>query len=122
MFWLIVGGTDEDGAIPLGVDLPGEGEEALAVFSFEEEARMYLRLNAPEGRWCVEVIEAEKLASMLLWGGLSWVKRLALDPMPPQSVICKANDLVCVSRETFLDLLLRSEPEDVAMVGSRGGS
>ena len=122
--WLIVGGVREGNeARPLTVELPGRGR-ALAVFSFEEETQMYLQAEAPEGVWRVEEVGVEELTSMLLWGGCSWVKRLALDPIPPQLAIPEANVLTCTSREAFLDLLLRrdseGDSEDAAMVGSRG--
>jgi hypothetical protein len=57
--WLIVEGDREGiGAKPLVLDLPGEEEGALAVFSFVEEAQMYLQDAAPQGSWRVEEVEA----------------------------------------------------------------
>ncbi len=118
-WWLITGGeVEESAAKPLTLDLPGGEDEALAVFSFQEEAQMYLQVEALEGSWQVEEVEVGELASMLLWGSCSRVTRLALDPIPPRSVNCEANHLVCASRQHFLDLLAGNS-EDAAIVGSR---
>jgi len=106
MFWMIVGGAKEDGASPLGVDLPGEGEGALAVFSFEEEeAQAYLRLGAPEGgHWRVEEVGPKELLVSMFSGACSRVRWVALDPMPEVSGRL-AVALVGVGREGFLELL-----------------
>ncbi len=119
--WLIVGGEREGiGAKPLVLDLAGEEEGALAVFSFVEEAQMYLQNAAPQqGSWRVEEVEAGELVSMLVWGSCSQVKWVALDPMPPQVVgSCEANRLVCTNWQDFLGLL-RGESEEAPMVGSQ---
>src|SRR5215217_425905 len=102
VFWLIVGGDREGiGAKPLVLDLLGEEEGALAVFSFVEEAQMYLQDAAPQESWCVEEVEAGELVSM-----------------PPQVVdSCEANQLVCTHWQDFLGLL-RGDSEDAAMVRS----
>jgi hypothetical protein len=119
-FWLIVGGDREGiGAKPLVLDLLGEEEGALAVFSFVEEAQMYLQDAAPQGSWRAEEVEAGELVSMLVWGSCSQVKWVALDPMPPQVVdSCEANQLVCTHWQDFLGLL-RGDSEEAAMVRSR---
>ncbi len=118
-FWLIVGGDREGvGAKPLVLDLLGEEEGALAVFSFVEEAQMYLQDAAPQGSWRAEEVEAGELVSMLVWGSCSQVKWVALDPMPPQVVdSCEANQLVCTDWQDFLGLL-RGDSEEAAMVGA----
>ncbi|MDP9479376.1 MAG: hypothetical protein M3R38_27510 [Actinomycetota bacterium] len=83
-WWLIVGG--ESGlAEVLALKLAG-GEEVLAVFSFEEEAELFLRLGAggggsPRRGWVARETGAGELASLLL-GQLSGVGRVALDPLP----------------------------------------
>ena len=118
-WWLIAGGeVEESVAKPLTLDLCGDKGGALAVFSFQEEAQMYLQVEALEGSWQVEEVEARQLASVLLWGSCSQVKWLALDPMPPRSVSCKVNHLVCASRQHFLDVLVGNS-DDAATVGSR---
>ncbi len=108
MFWLIVS-TDVEGGEPepLNADVPGRGR-ALAVFSFEEEARMYLWLRAPRGRWRVEEVAVEKLASMLLSGARSRVGWIALDPIPEPSYSL-AVSLGAMSREGFLGFLSVSQ-------------
>jgi hypothetical protein len=86
---------------------------ALAVFSFKEEAQMYLRVGAPAGRWRVEKTEPGELASMLL-GPCSGAERVALDPMPEVGARAVVR-LVSISRESFLGLLMgepTGEPED----------
>ncbi len=124
LFWLIVAGTEEDGASPLSVDLPGEGEGALAVFSFAEEAQAYLRMRALKGHWRVEEVESEELVSMLLSGSCSSVGWVALDLMPELGGHLTIG-LVGMSREAFLDLLSlapgrpRTPP---ASVGASAGS
>ncbi len=118
--WLIVGEDGQGGRTkPLALDLPGDEEGALAVFSFEEEAQMYLQVAAPEGSWRVEEVEVGELVSMLDRGICSTAKRLALDPTPPQVSAREANLLVCTSRQGFLGRL-RGNAEDAAMDGSRG--
>lgn len=105
-----------DGSGPLTLDLPGdEGEEALAVFSFEEEALLYLRIRASGSCWCVEKVEAEELVSMLLCEACSGVGWVALDPM---AEVCarEAVGLMGMSREEFLDRLLLKTS---SMLGAR---
>ncbi len=81
------------------------GARALAVFSFSEEARLFVGLGPLEGAgWRAAKIGAGELASLLL-GPLRGVERVALDPLPGVGLE-PANRLVCLSREGFLDLLL----------------
>ena len=55
-------------------------EKALPVFSFEEEARMFLELGALDG-WRVREPAVGKLTSVL-FGPCAGVRRVALDPLP----------------------------------------
>ena len=77
---------------------------ALPVFSFAEEARLFIRLGPLVGAgWRAAKIGPQQLASLLL-GPLRGIERVALDPLPgvgPDPV----NRLLCLSRESFLDLL-----------------
>ncbi len=76
-YWLIVkndNGTLEALTINLG------GQEALPIFSFREEAEMFIWFEACDG-WCVREVTALELAS-LLSGPYSRVKMVALDPLP----------------------------------------
>src|SRR5215212_6764125 len=64
----------------LTVDLDGTGE-ALPVFSFEEEAEMFLWLQTTEDGWEVREITPGQLAS-ILYGPCADVGRVVLDPLP----------------------------------------
>ena len=80
------------------------GLKALPVFSFAEEARLFVRLGLFEGAgWRAEEISAVDLASLLL-GPLQDMGRVALDPLPGVGLE-PANRLLCLRRETFLDLI-----------------
>ncbi len=102
-FWLIVRGDREgEEADLLTVDLPGKGEGVLPVFSFEEEAEMYLWIGALEGHWRVEEVDPEGLASVLS-GPCSRFEWVALDPMG-EAWAHEVNRLVCTNWERFLSL------------------
>lgn len=77
--WLIT--NHENGR--MGVfTLGSDGDrQILPVFSFEEEAEMFLRLGAPETGWRARETTAGELTS-LLYGPCSGVKKVALDPLP----------------------------------------
>jgi hypothetical protein len=64
----------------LTVDLDGAGE-ALPVFSFEEEAEMFLWLQRPEDGREVREITPGQLVS-ILYGPCADVGRVMLDPLP----------------------------------------
>ena len=64
----------------LTVDLDGAGE-ALPVFSFEEEAEMFLWLQRPEDGQKVREITPGQLVS-ILYGPCADVGRVMLDPLP----------------------------------------
>ena len=83
------------------------GEEALPVFSFEEEARMFLELRALGGDWRVRVTSPGELISVLFCLCAS-VKRVALDPLPhPDGAAL--NHLMSMEREAFMEFLLASK-------------
>lgn len=63
---------------PLTVDVPGLGE-ALAVFCFEEEVRLYLGYGDEGLRPCA--VGPDDLVALLL-GPWSRFERITLDPMP----------------------------------------
>jgi hypothetical protein len=63
---------------PLTTDI--DGQETMPVFSFREEAELFMRLDGWRG-WWVRETSAGELAS-LLFGTHSYVKMLALDPLP----------------------------------------
>ena len=82
------------------------GEEALQVFSFEEEARMFLELGALSGDWRVRVTSPGELISVLFCLCVS-VKRVALDPLPHLDGAA-LNHLMSMKREAFMEFLLAS--------------
>jgi hypothetical protein len=74
-YWFIV--KNEYGRIEaLSIDL--NGQEAMPIFSFGEEAEMFIRFEA-WGDWSVRETSAGELIS-LLSGPYSDVKMVALDP------------------------------------------
>jgi hypothetical protein len=103
--WLIV--RDDVGAgggppeiLTLGVE--GDGT-ILPVFSFEEEALLFLRLCGFSSGWHASKSGIADLASVLS-DTCSEVRRVALDPIPEIGP-CGPHDLVSLSREEFLGLL-----------------
>lgn len=87
---------------PLSVGLDGS-DEAVAVFSFEEEALLYLRLKDRDGDFRPIRIPGAQLSTLLSerWSGFGSV---ALDPMPETG----AGDLLplaATSRERFTRFL-----------------
>ncbi|MDP9481581.1 MAG: hypothetical protein M3R38_38950 [Actinomycetota bacterium] len=87
----------------LTVDL--DGEEALAVFSFREEAEMFLELEGlARNGWRVRESRAGELASVLC-GPCAGVEGVALDP-PSEIVADRALALIYMGRDAFLDRLL----------------
>ncbi len=78
----------------------GKGE-ALPIFGFEEEARMYLRLLGEEGDWGIREITVEELAP-LLRGPYGSVGKVALDPVPAGVNSSGPLDVAWPSRERFL--------------------
>jgi hypothetical protein len=84
-----------------------DGRGVLPVFSFEEEARLYLRASI-RGSWRVRQTGAGELVS-LLCGLCKEVELVALDPI--SDVETDVMDrLVSLKRERFVeDVLLRTE-------------
>jgi hypothetical protein len=76
------------------------GEEALPVFSFEDEARMFLQLGTSCGDWRVRVTTVGELVSVL-FGPCAGVGHVVLDPLPDP--FAKAlTKLAGMERETFI--------------------
>ncbi len=97
-YWLIV--RHDVGRMEVLTTGLHSGKEALAVFSFEDEARMFLELGAFGGHWRLRETRAGELISILycLYAG---VRRVALDPLPGPSAVL--NDLVSMGREAFVE-------------------
>ncbi len=79
-FWLIVKG--EAGPMDVLRANVASGEEALPVFSLEDEARSFLEFGAQDAGWGVRVTTVGELVSVLFGpcAGVGWV---LLDPLPP---------------------------------------
>ena len=86
----------------LTTDLPS-GEEAWAVFSFEDEAGMFLELGAFDGCRVRETAAGE--LTSILFGPCVGVPRVALDPLPGPDAAALAG-LVSMEREAFMESLL----------------
>ena len=78
--------------------------ETLPVFSFKEEAEMFLRLTMPGKGWYVRETTTGELISVL-YGPCAGVERVALDP-PPEIFGEAMTDLVSLRRERFVRVLI----------------
>jgi hypothetical protein len=112
-WWLIV--NHESGWMEvLVLRLAGGEKMVLPVFSFKEEAELFLGLGASfaRGGWLARETGAGELVSLLL-EPLSGVERVALDPLPgrlAETVI----GLVSTDRATFIEGLLTGKGEPPA--------
>lgn len=115
-YWLIT--RNENGRIEVLTIHLGEGEEALALFSFEEEAQMYLGFEASGDGWRTRETRAGELVSVLL-GCCAHVGRVTLDPLP-QMITDETARLLTLDRKSFVrDLLNESELKGGAARGLR---
>ena len=101
-YWLVVG---RDGARSKTLTLHSRPHgEILPVFGSEEDVSMFLTpLGAFGGGFMARLIAAEDLAS-LLWGPLSSVETVALDPTSGVDTAAVL-DLVSTNRKSFVDNL-----------------
>jgi hypothetical protein len=82
------------------------GEEVLPVFSFEDEANMFLRLGAQGNDWRARETAGGELVSVLC-GPCASVDRVVLDPIPlPGQLARGLNALLSTEREAFVGSLL----------------
>jgi len=97
-----------------------DGAEALAVFDFEEEARVYLdtRFGASREGWEARQTWPGELASVL-FGPCSTAKWVALDPTPEAVEEGKSAGLRAVGRDRFLGMLLGEGPGGTRPVSAR---
>ena len=103
-FWLI--SKIEAGRMDvLTTDLVGQ-RPALPVFSFADEAEMYLDLGPGRGRWRVRETAVGELVSVLL-GPCAGVGRVLLDPVPDLGGRV-LSELVGVEKGDFVEHLLGS--------------
>jgi hypothetical protein len=108
-FWLIVrghvgagGGPPEILTLEAGGGVEGDGK-ILPVFSFEEEALLFLCLCGFSGGWRASKSEITDLA-LVLSDACPEVRSVALDPIPEIGTY-GLDDLVSLSREAFFGLL-----------------
>jgi hypothetical protein len=108
-WWLIVrdgGNLLEPLCVYAGV------ERVLPVFSFEEEAELFLRLGGYDGHWRARKSCADELVSVLC-GSCKGVKSVALDPLP-EMLEDGTLALVGVGRQRFLKQILVREKRTTA--------
>lgn len=77
--WLIA--DQENGPINVFTVRRGDEGKVLPIFSFQEEAQMFLRLGKTETGWRARETTPADLIS-LLYGPCTAVNRVALDPVP----------------------------------------
>jgi hypothetical protein len=118
-YWLLVRCDAEngDGGADLvqALQIAFEGSEvALAVFSFEEEARMFAWCGAAEAGWHPRHTTPDELLQMLSRSP-STPRFVALDPMS-EVIFAGLAPLLSLSRERFVDRLAEKIQADTAMV------
>ena len=96
--WLI--SKPEKGPMDVLTLDPGSDREVLPVFSYQEEAEVFLQLGMPETGWRARRATAGELVS-LLYGPCAGVKKVTLDPLPVVGYEMVL-DLVGSGREQFL--------------------
>jgi len=82
-----------------------DGKKTLAVFSSEDEAEMFLRLEGVADGWQVSESRGGELVSML-YGLCAGVKDVALDPLPEMVADDRTVGLVSLDRKRFIRRLL----------------
>lgn len=113
--WLI----SHDSDVSWGV-LRAAGDDTLPVFSFEEEAEMFLHLGGFGEGWRVRRVTSRELASLLEGPSCAGVTRVALDPLPGAHGKALMG-LVSVDRPDFVRSMLGArEPSAAGAVPSPG--
>jgi hypothetical protein len=87
-----------------GLEVFTIGSNVLPVFSFEEEAQMFLGLGHAAHGWQVKETSCGELISVL-YGPCKEVEHVSLDPVPGLV------ELVSLSRRAFVRALLKGEPK-----------
>jgi hypothetical protein len=111
-YWLIAkGGFGRPASQPdlLTVDLDGTGQ-ALPVFSFEEEAEMFLWLQTTEDGREVRETTPGQLVS-ILYGPCADVGRVMLDPLPEIGARMQ-NNLLGMDRNDFVESVMGARSLD----------
>jgi hypothetical protein len=102
VYWLIA--RQENGRTNVLTTVIAGDKTVLPVFSYREEAEMFLRLGGLEVVWQVKKSAAADLLSVL-FGPCSNVGRVALDPLPETIAGTMSNLFVSLDRERFIDRL-----------------
>ena len=103
--WLI---TTHSSA-PMGVlTINCSNGEALPVFNFKDEAKLFLRLEELSPSWRVRQTTAGELLS-ILYTSCAGVEKVALDPPPPGIVGEALIGLVSLSRNDFVRVLMEED-------------
>lgn len=123
-FWLIA--RYRTGGVEVLTTILTPSKEALPVFSFEDEARMFLKLGTPGGGWRVRETAAGELTSVLC-GPCATVDRVVLDPIPVPGRLAEGlNRLLSTERKAFMGFLLNARrfrsPESGRVVSRAGCS
>ncbi len=103
-FWLVV----RQRTARLDVYTIAYEEQVLPIFSFEEEAEMFLRLGVSEKGWRVRESTCGELAS-LLYGPCRDIGQVSLDLLP-DAVGGMIVECVSLNRKEFAGALLMSDP------------
>ena len=101
-YWLIA--KNENGRIEVLTALLAGGGEALPIFSYEQEAELFLAFQATGSGWQLKESTAGELVSVLC-GPCAGAKEVSLDPLPEMVAEGKLG-LVNLSRKRFVNLLL----------------
>ena len=101
-YWLI--SKNQNGRIEVFTTLLAGGGEALPIFSYEQEAELFLGFQTAESGWRVRESTAGELIS-LLCGPCASATEVSLDPLP-EMVAEGTLGLVNLSRKRFVNLVL----------------
>jgi hypothetical protein len=117
-YWIIAKDTkDGFGQLELlTVGLDGTGE-ALPIFSFEEEAEMFLWLQTTEEGWEVRETTPGQLVS-ILYGPCADVGRVMLDPLPKIGARMQIS-LLGLDRNDFVESVMGARSLDTPYKPSR---
>jgi hypothetical protein len=117
-YWVIAKDVKDGFGRPdlLTVDLDGTGQ-ALPVFSFEEEAEMFLWLQTTEDGREVRETTPGQLVS-ILYGPCADVGRVMLDPLPEIGA-CMQISLLGMDRNDFVESVMGARSLDTPFEPSR---
>lgn len=112
-YWLIA--KNENGRIEVLTALLAGGGEALPIFSYEQEAELFLAFQAAGSGWQLKESTAGELVSVLC-GPCASATEVSLDPLP-EMVTEGTLSLVNLSRKRFVNLVLSKGQQPVGGKG-----